>query len=86
MSENSRSSGGHGGTAASVAGGIVLIYFGFPALWYWPIWKFLGGGASTSITPPEWVLYFLLPIGWLGEVFPAYGEWVEWGGKALGMT
>lgn len=23
-------------------GGVVFIYFGFPALWFWPIWKVYG--------------------------------------------
>ena len=23
-------------------GGLILVYFGFPALWIWPIWKVYG--------------------------------------------
>ncbi len=61
-------------------GGVVLVYFGFPALWVWPFVKIYGVGPY-----PAWTEYMGLPIQWLGNHVPAYREWVVWGMKLLGL-
>ncbi len=64
-------------------GSLLLVYFGFPALWVWPlaqIWP-----TAHSASPPDWVLWLVTPIGWLMQRVPAYKEWVEWGLKLLGI-
>ena len=60
-------------------GGLILVYFGFPALWFWPIWKVYGG------IYPQWMDSIFTPVAWLSRRFSFYQEWVEWGGELLGI-
>ena len=60
-------------------GGLVAVYFGFPALWLWPIWKVYG------MSPPDWLGILIRPHGWIGNVIPWYVEWVDWGLALFGI-
>jgi hypothetical protein len=60
-------------------GGVVFIYFGFPALWFWPIWKVYG------FDPPPWLHPLAIPVDWLALRFPIYLQWVQWGFELLGI-
>jgi hypothetical protein len=60
-------------------GGLVAVYFGFPAVWVWPIWKVYGWAA------PDWALALSLPVGWLGQALPWYKNWVDWGLALFGI-
>lgn len=74
--EDDRSGGSWSGWVLA----ILAIYFGFPAVWVWPIWMVNGGRT------PEWLLVPAWPVVWLMKQFPVYDQWVEWGGKVLGMS
>lgn len=60
-------------------GGLVIVDFGFPALWYWPIWKVYG------LNQPQWLETLFSPLVWLMEQFPIYRHWVLWGYDLLGI-
>ena len=60
-------------------GGLVAVYFGFPALWLWPIWKVYG------LTTPGWVHALCVPMASLVKVSPLYGEWVLWNAEVVGI-
>ena len=60
-------------------GGLVAVYFGFPAVWIWPIWKVFASGL------PVWTAYLFQPIRSLTVISPWYRDWVEWGMFFLGV-
>jgi hypothetical protein len=60
-------------------GGLIIIYFGFPALWIWPLWKVYGA------TPPRWLEPIGIPVSWLAQQFPMYQQWIQWGADLLGI-
>jgi hypothetical protein len=71
---------GRGSWAGWGLGGLVVVYFGFPAVWMWPFWM------VYRYDPPRWIEVLVSPIIWLAALFPLYGKWVEWGGKLLGIN
>lgn len=60
-------------------GGMLVIYFGFPALWMWPFWRVYG------MNTPEWLDPAIFPVKWLGHLFPVYKQWVITGIEWLGI-
>lgn len=70
-----------GGWTSWGFGFVVLTYFGFPAMWYWPFWMI-----HKPDDPPEWMLMLFVPIGWLWDTFPLYADWVSWGVELLGIN
>ena len=60
-------------------GGLIIVYFGLPAVWIWPIWKVYG------MRPPQWFDIILAPLVWLAERLPIYGDWVDWGIELFGI-
>jgi hypothetical protein len=60
-------------------GGLVLVYFGFPAVWIWPIWKVYGW------PPPDWAVGLILPVAWLADALPWYQNWLSWGLALFGI-
>ncbi len=76
MSDERPSTGSYAGWGL---GGLILVYFGFPALWIWPIWKVYG------MRPPQWFDILLAPLVWLAERLPIYGDWVDWGIELFGI-
>jgi hypothetical protein len=61
-------------------GGLVAVYFGFPAVWVWPISKVYGGAW------PDWFFVVLWPVTKMKEATPWYQSWVEWGLVLFGVS
>jgi hypothetical protein len=76
MSDERPSNGSYAGWGL---GGLIIVYFGLPAVWIWPIWKVFGS------TPSDWLSKFGFPINWLAMRLPVYCQWVEWVGELLGI-
>lgn len=70
-----------GGWAGWSFAGLIVIYFGFPALWIWPIWKIYGPGP-----PPKLFQTLAYPIAWICDHFAGYQKWVDWGFKLFGIS
>ena len=70
---------GRGSWASWGLGGLVVVYFGFPAVWIWLIEK----GYGTM--PPQWVLYLVKPLEWLMGQIPLYANWLGWGCEMFGV-
>jgi hypothetical protein len=60
-------------------GGLVAVYFGFPALWIWPISKVYGWPG------PDWVMILTVPHVLLAYAIPWYQTWVNWGLALFGI-
>lgn len=58
---------------------LLLVYFGFPALWIAPIDRLYAG------YPPDHLIVIAMPIWFLMDHIPGYRDWVEWGLALLGI-